>query len=114
MNKIKLLDNKAPTTFKQLRKYLIENGGNDCFSKSGGYIFKIQKNNTWIKICRNISDLTFQEYLKESLKNNKTEYTNTNPNLTCPICKMSTYGQSTTEDGVCMNCQHIKEDRLLD
>jgi len=45
-------------------------------------------------------------------KEEKEEYTD--PNLTCPICKMSTYGQSTTEDGVCMNCQHIKEDRLLD
>ena len=57
-----------PTTFKQLRRFLILNNGNDCFSKFGGKVYKITRDNTWEEICTRITDLTFDEYLKISKK----------------------------------------------
>lgn len=59
---------KTPNTFKQLRKFLLENGGYDCFCKWGGEVYKITRGNSWVKVCRNITDFTYEEYLKESLK----------------------------------------------
>lgn len=61
-------DNKSPRTFKELRGFLILNDGFDCFSKHSGEVYKITKNNTWIRICRCLTDLTYKEYLKESKK----------------------------------------------
>lgn len=63
------LSDKLPSSFKKLRGYLIDNGGYDCFSKWGGKVYKISRKGDWIEVCRNISDLTYNEYLKESLKN---------------------------------------------
>jgi len=57
-----------PRSFKQLRVYLLKNDGFDCFSKWGGEVYKITRDNKWIKICRCLPDLTFEEYLKESKK----------------------------------------------
>jgi hypothetical protein len=59
---------KRPNTFKQLRRFLIENNGNDCFSKSFGKVWKITREGTWEEICRNLPDLTFEQYLEESKK----------------------------------------------
>lgn len=62
----KIDDNRNPHSFKELRGFLVCNGGNDCFSKSDGKVWKITRDNKWIEVCRNITDLSFNEYLKIS------------------------------------------------
>lgn len=57
-----------PKTFKQLRGFLVCNGGRDCFSKFQGNVWMISKTGNWEKIVKNIPDLTYNEYLKISLK----------------------------------------------
>ncbi len=58
---------KAPSSFRELRAFLIWNEGRDCFSKSDGYVWKITTEGKWEKVCRNIGMLSFEEYLKLSL-----------------------------------------------
>lgn len=59
-------DKKRPVTFKQLLGFLSCNQGRDCFAKFEGSVWMISREGTWIKVCRNIPDLTFNEYLKLS------------------------------------------------
>ena len=66
----KIDDNRNPHSFKELRGFLVCNNGNDCFSKAYGKVWKITKDNKWIEVCRNITDLSYNEYLKLS-KNDK-------------------------------------------
>ncbi len=61
-------DNKSPNNFKELLGFLNCNGGKDCFSKFQGNVWKITKKGTWEKICKNIPDLSYNEYLNISLK----------------------------------------------
>lgn len=62
----KIDDNTNPRSFKELRGFLMCNQGNDCFSKSDGKVWKITRDNKWIEVCRNITDLSYNEYLKLS------------------------------------------------
>lgn len=57
---------KAPKSFRELRAFLMASGGNDCFSKSNGFVWKITRDNKWQQVCRNIDMLSFNEYLKLS------------------------------------------------
>jgi hypothetical protein len=59
---------KSPKTFKELLGYIVCNGGRDCFTKSHGKVWMITRTGNWEYVCRNITDLTFDEYLKLSLK----------------------------------------------
>jgi hypothetical protein len=58
---------KRPRSFKELLGFLICNKGRDCFSKFQGNVWMISQEGTWIKICRNIPDLTYKEYLELSV-----------------------------------------------
>lgn len=64
----KIDDNKNPNNFKELLGFLTCNNGVDCFSKFQGNVWKITKQGTWQKICKNIPDLSYNEYLKISLQ----------------------------------------------
>ena len=59
-------DDKAPHGFKELLGFLTCNGGKDCFSKFQGSVWKINTSGKWEYVCRNIPDLSFNEYLKIS------------------------------------------------
>lgn len=63
-------DKQTPRNFKELRGFLICNNGRDCFSKFQGNVWMISKEGLWVKVCRNVPDLTFNEYLKLSKQNN--------------------------------------------
>lgn len=64
----KIDDTKHPNSFKELLGFLSCNGGRDCFSKFQGNVWKINKSGNWELICRNIPDLSYNEYLNISLK----------------------------------------------
>lgn len=64
----KIDPNKAPRTFKELRGFLVCNGGKDCFMKSQGKVWKIGSNKI-TEVCRTLQHLSFNEYLKLSLEN---------------------------------------------
>ena len=53
----------SPKTFKRLKGFLSCNQARDCFSKFQGFVWMINKAGAWVKVCRNIPDLTYQEYL---------------------------------------------------
>lgn len=59
-------DQKSPNSFKELLGFLVCNKGNDCFAKFQGNVWKITRENSWKKVCKNISDLSFSQYLKIS------------------------------------------------
>lgn len=62
----KIDDNKTPRNFKELRGFLFCNEGNDCFCKAFGKVWKITRDNKWIEIYKNITNLSYNEYLKIS------------------------------------------------
>jgi hypothetical protein len=64
----KIDDERNPNSFKELLGFLTCNGGRDCFSKFQGNVWKITTLGTWEKVCRNVSDLSYSEYLRISLK----------------------------------------------
>lgn len=59
---------KHPTNFKELRRYLINNGGMDCFSRVQGQIWMITKEGNWKFVCRCLPDLELEEFKIISLK----------------------------------------------
>lgn len=63
-NFTKIDDEKSPRTFKELLGFLSCNGGKDCFGKFQGNVWKINRNGCWEKVCRNIGDLSYAQYLK--------------------------------------------------
>ncbi len=62
----KIDPNKAPRTFKELRGFLLCNGGNDCFVKQQGKIWRITKDNKLMYVCRTLPELAFADYLELS------------------------------------------------
>jgi len=60
-------DNSYPATFRNLLGFLVCNNGRDCFAKFQGNIWMITREGAWERVCRNLSDLTYNEYLKLSL-----------------------------------------------
>ena len=66
-NKFKFITGKEnPRNFKELLGFLVCNKGRDCFTKFQGNVWMITKYGTFEKVCRNVSDLSFEEYLKLS------------------------------------------------
>lgn len=63
-------ETSVPKTARQLLSYLSFAGGNDCFSKFSGGVYKITKQLTWVFVCRCYTDLSFGEYLKISKDEN--------------------------------------------
>lgn len=57
-----------PKSFRELISFLNYNGGRDCFTKSLGHVYKITRKGAWVKVCHNLGDKTFTQYLKESLE----------------------------------------------
>ena len=64
----KIDDQKAPRSFKELRGFLKCNGGNDCFSKSDGWVHKITRDGKWERLVRNIDMMSFEQYLNKSIE----------------------------------------------
>lgn len=60
-------DTRSPRNFKELLGFLKCNNGRDCFCKFQGKVYMVTKDLTWKEVCKNVSDLTFNEYLKLSL-----------------------------------------------
>ena len=59
---------KHPTTFAELRRFLVANGGRDCFSKSHGQVWMITREGNWKYVTRCLPDMDLNNYLKTSLK----------------------------------------------
>lgn len=59
---------KHPTTFRELKGYLVEHGGRDCFSKAFGSVWMITMEGNWKYVSRCLPELELEEYLKISLK----------------------------------------------
>ena len=67
--KIGVIDeNRSPMSFKQLLGFLVCNGGRDCFNKFQGKVWMLTMEGTWKEVCKNIPDLSYNEYLKLSLE----------------------------------------------
>lgn len=59
---------KHPTTFAELRRFLVNNSGRDCFSKYQGQVWMITKEGNWRYVTRCLPDMNLNSYLKTSLK----------------------------------------------
>lgn len=59
---------KHPTTFAELRRFLVNNSGRDCFSKSHGQVWMITKEGNWRYVARNLPEISLNKYLENSLK----------------------------------------------
>ena len=59
----KITGKENPRNFKELLGFLTCNKGRDCFMKFQGHVWMITGEGTMQKVCRNIPDLTFEEYL---------------------------------------------------
>jgi hypothetical protein len=56
-----------PKSFKQLNLFLKLNCAPTCFVKQGGNMYKLLPDTTFLFVCRNIDQLTLEEYLKLAL-----------------------------------------------
>ena len=60
----------TPKTLNQLNGFLRANNGNSCFVRMYGEWFKVTRENTFKKVARTLSHLTFEEWLSISLNDN--------------------------------------------
>ena len=68
LRKMKPNHEKHPTTFRELKRYLVEYGGRDCFNKAFGSVWMLTMEGNWKYAARCLPELELEEYLKISLK----------------------------------------------
>ena len=68
LRKMKPNHEKHPTTFRELKRYLVENGGRDCFNKAFGSVWMLTTDGNWKYVSRCLPELELQKYLELSLK----------------------------------------------
>ena len=61
-------EDRYPKSFKEIHKYLVNNGGRDCFAKYQGKVWMLTRQGNWRYICRCLGDITLENYLKLSLE----------------------------------------------